>query len=356
MDYMACGSIVSRKIQNFFKENFSDIRAPLHGGIEISDKCNFSCVHCYNDSSKKRQDLSTDQIKRLVNELVEEGAITIFLTGGEAMLHKDFDEIYKYIRMKGVFVSVLSNCSKVDQKKIDLFLEHPPLTIDISLYGITESTYEKITRVPGSYDAVMNGIKLLHDNHIPFSLKTVVMKENLAEVEKMKSFAKSLNVSFKYSSNIRLTNDRDIEPVSHAISIEEALSLDVSDHDRKAFFERQSKKPPTMTIRKKSRKVYLCEIGQNSFFISSDGILYGCVRERMHGYDLLKGSIKEGWYEYVKKTFMDKEASDNYPCLNCTSLKYCEQCPAQFELANGDPEKPISYICDLAHRRKLLFG
>ena len=92
-------------------------RIPLSGGIELTSRCNFQCVHCYETSDRNGKYLSTSRLLEIIDECISMGVISLFLTGGEAMLREDFDYIYKYIRQQGVLVAILSNGTSITEEK-----------------------------------------------------------------------------------------------------------------------------------------------------------------------------------------------------------------------------------------------
>ena len=54
--------------------------------------------------------------------------------------------------------------------------------MEVTLYGATAATYERVTRTPGSYARCMHGIELLRERGIPLRLKAVVLKQNVHEL------------------------------------------------------------------------------------------------------------------------------------------------------------------------------
>lgn len=100
---------------------------------------------------------------------------------------------------------------------------------------------------------------------------------------------------------------------------------------------------------------YLCRIAKNSFFISYDGILNGCVRSRRKGFDLKNKTFEEGW-KYLYHTFVEAKSIKEFPCSKCKVMNYCDFCPGEFEIETGDPTIAPKEICDLAHMRFDKFG
>lgn len=344
-------------MSQFSEETFKNKRIPLSGGIELMSTCNLRCVHCYEESSRWKKNLDTESIKAIVDQAVEMGTLSFFLTGGEAMLREDFNEIYTYIRRKGVLVTVFTNGTTITEEKIKLFQEYPPLLLDISIYGASEETYQKVCRTKGAFDRLIRCLSLLKKNDIPFTLKTVLMRENVQDLAAMRSIAERFDVGFKYFTNIRVMNDGNSEPLAHMLSTSEIFALEKADPGLNEFFAQIDKKrPQNLPSRNDQRYCYLCNIAHHGFFITNDGYMYGCVRERLHGYDLTKGSFKEAWEDHFTNVYINKMADHDFKCQNCENMSYCEYCPAQFELDTGSPLEPSDSFCELAKLRKEYFS
>ena len=327
-------------------------RIPISGGLELTGKCNLNCVHCYEASDRNNISLSTEEIVSLVDDLVSEGVLSLYLTGGEAMFREDFSYIYKYIRKSGIIVGILSNGTTITNDIIALFKKYPPMMIDISIYGASEETYYKVTRKKGIFNVFINCLEKLKQNDIPFNLKTVLMIENIKDLDKMKYIAKYFNVPFKFFTNIRPMNNGNKEPINHMLTIEEAIKAEFSDENLINFYLNIENLKSGITERKKANNKYLCKIGQNGFFITHDGVLHGCVRERKHGYNLKEGSFNDGWNNYITKCFIEPLAEKSFMCTECKYMPFCDYCPAQFELETGDPTKPPNEVCIMAKKRK----
>src|SRR4030095_7190721 len=75
----------------------SDEHAPFSAMIEISDRCNEVCVHCYQIQGRKGE-MSTEEIKTVLDELADMGVLFLTLSGGEPTLRKDFLDIVRHAR------------------------------------------------------------------------------------------------------------------------------------------------------------------------------------------------------------------------------------------------------------------
>src|SRR5579864_4921077 len=166
-------------------------RAPLQVSIEVTRRCPLECLHCYNnlpmgDLDARRRELSKEEHFRLLDELVEMGCFWLLYTGGEIFARKDFLEIYTYAKKKGFIITLFTNGTLITEKVADYLTNWPPFAIEITLYGNTRETYEKLTGIPGSYERCIRGINLLVERRLPLKLKTVPTTINRHEVFAMK--------------------------------------------------------------------------------------------------------------------------------------------------------------------------
>jgi len=76
--------------------------------VELTYRCNFKCIHCYNTLRQKMSsskfELSTSQIFHLIDQLVELGNFKVAFTGGEALLRRDIFDILWYARKNGLII------------------------------------------------------------------------------------------------------------------------------------------------------------------------------------------------------------------------------------------------------------
>jgi MoaA/NifB/PqqE/SkfB family radical SAM enzyme len=81
---------------------------PILVQIIPTRRCNLSCTYC-NEYDDVSQPVPTDEMLRRVDHLARLGALCVHLSGGEPLLHPDFDEIVRRIRHHGMFAGVLTN-------------------------------------------------------------------------------------------------------------------------------------------------------------------------------------------------------------------------------------------------------
>jgi radical SAM protein with 4Fe4S-binding SPASM domain len=336
-------------------------RIPLLGGMEITHRCNLRCVHCYcrkdaDDREARDAELSYEEICGIVDEIAKESCLYFQLTGGEPLLRRDFIDIYDYCRDKGLLVTLFTNGTLITRRIADHLAERPPLSVEVSLYGATKEVYESVTRVPGSYEKCLNGIQLLVDRGIKLILKSPMMTLNVAELDALKQFAANLGVDFYFDVQLhpRLNGmDDPYGPYKYRLPLDEMLRLEMNEEERlvrwKAYLDRLEGMPYPKTL-------YKCGAGLNSFFIDVAGNLMMCVDARWPSYDLLQGSFREGWHDFLADVRKWPEPADS-ECTHCDIFLLCNQCPGRSQLEYGPDvqSRRVGWICDLAHMREEAF-
>jgi MoaA/NifB/PqqE/SkfB family radical SAM enzyme len=242
---------------------------------------------CFNRPEFVRQELTTPEILRIMDELAEAGTLELCLTGGEPMARTDFFDVYEHAVRNGFLVTVFTNGTLISEAHADRFAELLPHRIEISLHGATQETFERITQGRGSHDRCLNAVSLLLDRNIPLALKTTAMTLNQDEVLAIKRYVASLgSVSYKLGEEMRPELDGGAGPFQYSLSEQELTALNRQDDDLWAE-----------TCQQQSADCSPCRSGMQRFHIDAYGRLQLCSGNRIHSYDLRTGSFREGFFE-----------------------------------------------------------
>lgn len=121
---------------------------PVSGFFELTPLCNLDCRMCYvhlQEASVGKRMLDGRKWMDNMKQAISKGMIFAVLSGGEAMTHPDFWDIYSFLNKEGVRVRVKTNGVLLDEKNIRRFSECPPTCIDVSLYGCNPESYKAVT-------------------------------------------------------------------------------------------------------------------------------------------------------------------------------------------------------------------
>jgi radical SAM protein with 4Fe4S-binding SPASM domain len=223
-----------------------------------------------------------------------------------------------------------------------LFAEFSPIGIDISIYGATAAVHDNITRSSGSFEKTMTGIEALRRHKVRFSLKTIIMTLNRADLGNMKALAASLGVKFHFDSIISPRTDGGMLPARYRLSADEMVQLELDeDYEscKRAFDGYWNKKPTG---------AFTCGAGVFAFNISPYGVLSPCNMFRSFQYPLREAPFGGLWKRMVAER--DEKQGGFFPeeCRSCSMFLLCSNCPAWEELETGSWQKKVEYTCEYA--------
>ena len=164
---------------------FIDVRArkrgiPFKGTFEITPLCNLDCRMCYVHLNKEqlcgKSPLPAETWEAIMQEAIDAGMMYAALTGGECMTSPDFDRLYLFLHSKGVQVSILTNGVLLDEARIRFFKAHPPASIQVTLYGESEDTYERVTG-RRHFKRVMRNLRMADEALLPLVLSVTPNKK-----------------------------------------------------------------------------------------------------------------------------------------------------------------------------------
>lgn len=201
--------------------------------LKLTYKCNNNCNYCCQDRMLRTVDseLSIDQIRTILDK--EQNISKVVLTGGEATLSKNLEEIVKLIRRRGITnIQLQSNAKKLSEKK---YLERLVVaginSFGISLHGCNASMHEAFTGTKGSFDKVIKALENLRDFKLPVALNCVITKHNVCNLEDIlqfvekNKFASSIQFAFIHITGKATTEIIDYVKISEAAKkIKEAIS------------------------------------------------------------------------------------------------------------------------------------
>ena len=334
-----------------------DYGLPWLVSLELTERCNLRCTHCYinrpaGDDEARRKEMALDEWQGMLDQIADAGTLWLLVTGGEPLLWADFLEFYLYAKRKGLHVILFSNGTLLTPELADLLAEYPPWETEITLYGATAETYERITGVPGSYARCRQGIDLLLERGLALKLKTMALTLNAHELQAMQQTADHLGVQFRYDPAVQSRIDSDRQPLTCRLSPEEIVDLERRDSKRlqqwQEFCGRTWVKPDRS-------RLFTCGAGLHTFHLDPYGGLYPCLRARWLRYDLRVGSVEVAVRDVLPAVRRMTVTHDD-TCRQCELWPLCQNCAAWAHREVGDPEAPEPFRCHLAHLRQQSLG
>ncbi len=297
---------------------------------EITYRCNERCTHCYLDvlppGAKVPGELSTEEAKRVIDELAEMGALTISFSGGEVFLRKDIFEISKYARKKGFAIRYFTNGILIKPEIADKIADVKPVVVELSVYGADAETHDGLTQVSGSYELTLRAVKLLLERNVRCLIKTPVIKENIHQIDAMKELASDLGITFQYDLTVTPKHTGDLSPLRHRPSDDQLLD-----------FLRERISADTFTPYPYDEDARFCSIGMNSFDLGPYGDVYTCVGARITAGNVRQMPLARIWQESPVWAETTNLTVGNLPvCSTCELRSFCVRCHGTAAFEDGD--------------------
>jgi len=169
-----------KRIQSFLGE------APLiAASVRITNACNFRCAHCYTEGGcTVKNELNTEEVKSMINQMAALKTMYIFFTGGEPFLRKDIVDILKYTSDKKIKISISTNAQLINRQILEKLKKLNFSLFQISIEG-TKEIHNSIVRKEAwekSIEAIALAKFILKEN---IGVGTVMMKENWDILDKV---------------------------------------------------------------------------------------------------------------------------------------------------------------------------
>lgn len=336
--------------------------------IEITDKCNLKCLHCFaNGKMENNNFITLEQIKEIYKGIENLGVIYINISGGEPLINPEFFSIMEYVVKQPYQTTLLTNGILWNEtliKKLGEIDKERRIVVQVSIDGEYEIMSKQRNLTLEQYNNFLNNISLFKRNDfivtgihvadaltIDNSLKTLqfylkeikldsvqivpifssgratenkevlgdywnkwdVLVNEITDIKKFNLWDKLsdiINVGFftLYELVIPLDNNNRHEDIKNV------WGLDVDD--------------PHEYYKQTRRRCY-CEAGQSELAISADLELYPCVaaiRTNLKCGNLKCKDIGEIWSKNdILSLFRGgvSEVAEKEPCKSCTYKEIC---------------------------------
>ena len=289
-------------------------------------------VHLHETQMEQSKELDFESWKKIIDDAIAAGMVFASLSGGECLTVPFFDELYLYLKERGILVFVLTNGFLLSEKE-SLFLKHPPAHIQVSVYGYDEDSYYAVTGVR-AYKRVDDAIQKLHQAGISLSV-AITASKYLPSVYKIVRHFYKLGIGATvnkwllppYSSTGRNLEQFDLS-VKEQIKIEREIKRATEQTEP---IEKHGKLPEPGGPCKEICYGLTCAAGRTDFSVNWKGKLLPCVSlpESM-GRPLTDGFLP-CWKKAVKYADTRMQPKE---CFDCRYHAICRRCYA-FHLMGG---------------------
>lgn len=112
--------------------------------LQITERCNLKCKHCFVSSLHEGHDLSFEKIKNVILPKLKESNVTrVTLTGGEPMVHRNIMDIIKLFNENNIHITLCTNALGLNEQKIIEISKMKDVHVNVSLDGFSSKSHGK---------------------------------------------------------------------------------------------------------------------------------------------------------------------------------------------------------------------
>lgn len=301
---------------------------PRAAVLELTPYCNLDCKMCYvhllPEQMKGRTLLGAEKWMEWIDAAIELGLQTVELTGGEAMLHPEFDRIYLHLLERGIWVTVMTNGILLNEERIAFFKKHPPSTIQMTMYGGSEEGYERVTG-HRRYELVKEHI--LAAREIGCRLVITMTPSRYfgkEDARKVQHFAHEHGIKLIINKDLNEPREETGRTLSQfGLSLEEYVELQKALYPDYGEPVDEKELPPPGDNQEPCSGI-LCGAGRNLFCITWEGKMKACFDLPME-VPLEGVPLAEAWKQINE---MAKDFPIPCECRDCQYRNICNTCPA----------------------------
>ncbi len=179
---------------------------PLRYFLELTYRCNLNCPYCYIGENRQKEELSSEDWKKVINQIPFYGIVT--LVGGEPFIRKDFCELMQYASKK-VFgkVNVVTNGILLNEEHIKETVKSNIVLLSVSLDGYGK-THDINRGKEGIFDKITSNLENFNSKRkrTMVDIKTIVLENNLEDIYKLYEYCTKENFEFLSVSFLRSNN------------------------------------------------------------------------------------------------------------------------------------------------------
>jgi MoaA/NifB/PqqE/SkfB family radical SAM enzyme len=189
-------SYLKYKINSKFNEIFKLLNLNLTPFLVIilpTNRCNLNCIYCPKTIEKGKKDIPFKKLKKIFDLCKKRRVPFVSFSGGEPMLHPEFEKWSNYARKIGLVMNLNTNGTLLTKKKAKIVANNFDF-VRISLDG-DKVIQDKITRCKGTYEQILKGIKNLSEiknRKVKISINIVVNNRNINSIENTVKFISPL--------------------------------------------------------------------------------------------------------------------------------------------------------------------
>lgn len=349
--------------------------APLFTVWNITQACNLTCKHCYQDAKHKplADELTTDEKLDLLDQMAAEYVPFVAFAGGEPLIARDLWEVLAHCQKRGMHVTIATNGMLLTPEMCARLKEAGVKYVEVSIDSIVPEEHDEFRGMQGAWARSIQGIRNSVATGIRTGIATCFTRETVHTVDDVVKFALDLGCkTFAHFNFIPVGRGKEIMHHDMTPGQRELLMRRLQHHlaegkisvistapqfgrscivygsDEGVFATGHAGKGEGRKTMVLSRYIGGCGAGRCYCSIQPNGIINACVyipSEEVG--DIRREGFSNIWTNALFRTLMDRDDRGDH-CGVCDYKHYCGGCRARSvsytdDIQAGDPGCVYNY-------------
>lgn len=164
---------------------------------ELTYRCPLQCPYCSNpvDMARYRNELTTDQWKRILYEARAMGAVQLGFSGGEPLVRRDLEELIAYGRELGYYSNLITSGVGMDADRVRAFRDAGLDHVQIS-FQASDETLNNYLAGTDAFQHKLDMARAVKAQGYPMVLNIVIHRHNIEQIEAIMDMAVTLEADF----------------------------------------------------------------------------------------------------------------------------------------------------------------
>jgi radical SAM protein with 4Fe4S-binding SPASM domain len=306
---------------------------PSHPVIEITKSCNLKCIHCHVPHDNNDPELSTNEVKGLLDQLA-----------------------------LGFTNTIATNATLINDHIAQKLHDHGVVIVAVSLDGFNAKTHDMVRGLPGSFEAAIRGIKALNRTGILLHVNITAMSYNISQIKRITKLVSELGAGIllmyqlvpigrgkqisKASLDLK-SNEKLIKFITAAQSNTNVIIEPVAGPQYWSYILKRSKIEGGLSLRLAENIFHGCSAARGFVYIKPNGEVWPCPFIEVNCGNIRETPFSLIWYNSkVLNQLRNREKLLKGHCGECTYKKLCGGCRGKAWAETGDylAEDPSCFI------------
>ena len=323
------------------------LNVPLNVQLDLTYRCNERCVHCYLDHHDHGE-MTTAEIKHLLQELADAGVFILTLSGGELFVRKDIFEIIEYARQLMFCVRLKTNATLIGEHEASRLRDLAIESIQVSIYSHRADVHDAVTLLPGSLNRSLDGIRFLKARGLKVIMANVLMTYNAGDYAEVRSLAADLGVECTLDPTITPMMDGDRSVLRLGVD-QNALREVFRDAALVGNVEEFCAIAPETV--EDDLEAIPCSAGHTACYVSPYGDVFPCVQFPLPTGNVRRERFVDIWRDSSQMNEVRSIRLKDLPtCSSCSHVSSCSRCPG-LAYMEGNMRGPSTQDCEKSSAR-----